>query len=607
MWTDFLSERCKRKCEYSNIIEHESGGVCQHAMPRHFSSVLRIVSKQDHEQNSDISTLTIRGDGKSVELPKQHAEKPFTFDRVYFAADDNTTVYKGSVKEIVEGSLLGYHGTIISTGESGLKFSDTFASGAKRSPGLILKAADHIFVCIKRSRSRTGSSLVVLCSYLAVVKEKVYDLLRNYGNEAPNSGDFPVVSCKQGQLLGRAAFQAKNPTAIRKFLSHGEEVLTKIKQELFAGQDNSQWHTIFMITVEHAQFGAQFAPVSGTLSLVQLSSSTTDNDNSYGSFVAVIDQLASTKLDLKSVNKQPEYSKSVLTEILKESLGGNCRTVLISHVNFSLHFPDRALQVLETGSKACSVHNQPNKRDLAEQALMSAYMKELRQIYGDVVMAVEEKPSGNSFLQPPTPPVPNDGSTTKLNAASKTSVLTTDIDDTYDELIKDLQPASGGSSGVTTAPKRFVEMAANALAEAALEGDSEDSEAEYTEEDVSNTNLITTNDEPCSSKAMIGATKKGKGAAKRPGSGDSRSASSHDDGDIPENEKLMMSLAADGFSGGHTSIYEALAAILQDPDRGAHRVQDRKDIKIRKGIYVCMSTAVYVVQWSLLDNFILSL
>jgi len=573
---------CMRYSVYSNIIEHKLGGVFLRSMPRHFSSVLRIVSRQDYGQqqkSSDTSTLIICGDGKSVELPKEHAEKPFRFDRVYFAADDNTSVYKGSVKEIIEGSLLGYHGTIISTGESGLTISDTLASSAKRSPGVILKAADHVFVCIKRSRNRTGSSLVVLCSYLAVINEKVYDLLRSYGNETPHFGDFQVVSCKQGQLIGRAAFQAKNPVAIRKFLSHGEKELTRIETELFSEQDRkTPWHTIFMITVEHAQFGAQFAPVSGTLSFVQLSTShpvTTEENSSYGNFVGVIDQLAS--MDLKSVSKQPDYSKSILTEILRESLGGNCRTVLISHVNFVLHFPDKVLQILETGSKACSVHNQPNKRDLAEQALMSAYMKELRQIYGDVA---EEKPPDNSL----EPPATLSGSNTMLNT-SQASVLTTDIDNTYDELIKDLQPTngSGGGSGITV-PKRFVEMAANALAEAALGGDSEDSEADDTEDDVSNTNLATASDEPCSSKTFIGAPSKGKGAAKRQGSDDSRSVASQDGCVIPDSEKLMMSLTAERFSGDIATIYEALAAILQDPDRGAHRVQDRKDIKIRKGM-----------------------
>ena len=555
-------------------------------MPRYFSSVLRIISGQSQQQSEDGSTLTICGDGKSVALPKQHAEKPFTFDRVYFAADDNTVVYKGSVKEIVEGSLLGYHGTIISTGERRLECGETLLSSAKRSPGVICKASDHIFVCIKRSKSRTGSSLVVLSSYLAVINEKVYDLLRNYGNTTSPSGDFPLVTCKQGQLSGQSAFTAKNSAAILKFLNHGEDVLKKLKEELSNEEENITWHTIFTLTVEHAQFGAQFAPVSGTLSFVQLSSQQEEEPSridSYASFTTVIDQLANMKLDLKSVNKQPDYHKSVLTEILKESLGGNCRTLLITHVNFTVKFPDRMLQVLSVGSKACGVHNQPNKRDLAEQALMSAYMKELRQIYGDV-SAAEEIPSEGQSLQVPAAVDAN-----ALKESSQTSVLTTEIDDTYDELIKDLQHTNK-SDGT---PKRFVEMAASALAEAALEGDNSGSESDDdTEEDASN---LTADQEPCSSKTFIGIPKKDKGKAKRRRSSDSVSVTSGSATDnIPNADNLLVcSLSVQGFSEGDKGVCEALAAILQDPDRGAHRVQDRKNIKIRKG------TTVHIVEVNL--------
>ena len=546
-------------------------------MPRYFSSVLRIVTGQNQHQNEDTSTLTICGDGKSVALPKDHTEKPFTFDRVYFAADDNTVVYKGSVKEIVEGSLLGYHGTIISTGERGLEYGDTLLSNTKPSPGVICKAADHIFVCIKRSKSRTGSSLVVLCSYLAVINENVYDLLRNHGNTTSPSGDFPVVTCKQGQLSGQSAFTAKSSAAILKFLNHGEDVLKKLKEELTNKEENITWHTIFTLTVEHAQFGAQFAPVSGTLSFVQLSSSQQEeepsNIDSYGSFITVIGQLANMKLDLKSVNKQPDYHKSVLTGILKESLGGNCRTLLITHVNFTVLFPDRMLQVLSVGSKARAVHNQPNKRDLAEQALMSAYMKELRQIYGDVSAVEETSPEGQSLQ------VPAAVDANALKDSSQTSVMTAKIDDTYDELMKDLQHTSK-SDGT---PKRFVEMAASALAEAALEGDDSGSENDDdTEEDA------TANQEHCSSKTFIGVPKKDKGKGKRRRSSESLSVTSGSTVDnIPNADNLLVcSLSVQGFSEGDKSVCEALAAILQDPDRGAHRVQDRKNIKIRKGTTV---------------------
>ena len=551
-------------------------------MPRYFSSVVRIISQQQQKQNSEeTSTLTICGDGKSIALPKEHADKPFTFDRVYFAADDNTVVYKGSVKEIVEGSLLGYHGTIISTGKCGLEFSDTLSSSTQGSPGMILKAADHIFVCIKRSKSRTGSSLVVLCSYLAVINEKVYDLLRNYGNANSPSGDLPVVTCNQGQLAGQSAFTAKNSPAILKFLSHGEKVLKELKEELNDKENNVLWHTVFTLTVEHAQFGAQFAPVSGTLSFVQLSSSQQQREgssrvDSYGNFAAVIDQLANTKLDLKSLNKQPvDYHKSVLTEILREALGGNCRTLLITHVGFTIQYPERLLRVLSVGSKACAVHNQPNKRDLAEQALMSAYMKELRQIYGD--MSGIEEPSEGQSLQVPTAV---DGDQKLLEDPSQTSVLTAEIDDTYDELIKDLQHTNKSEG------KRFVEMAANALAEAALGGDESSSEDDDdTEEDASNVSP-TADREPCTSKTFIGIGKKDKGKSKRRRSSDTvsdTSGSAIDDIPTADGIPLICSLSMQGFSGGNKSVCEALAAILQDPDRGAHRVQDRKNIKIRKG------------------------
>ena len=547
-------------------------------MPRYFSSVLRILSGQSEQQREDTSTLNICGDGKSVALPKQQdTVKPFKFDRIYFAADDNTVVYKGSVKEIVEGSLLGYHGTIISTGERGLECGDTLLSSRKRSPGVICKAADHIFVCIKRSKSRTGSSLVVLCSYLAVINEKVYDLLRNYGNPTATSGELPLITCKQGQLTGQSAFTAKNSAAILKFLNHGENVLNKLKEEVNHKEENIIWHTIFTLTVEHAQFGAQFAPVSGALSFVQLSSCEQQEESSiaasYGSFVAVIDQLASMKLDLKSVNKQPDYHKSVLTEILKESLGGNCRTLLITHVNFTVQFPDRMLQVLSVGSKACAVHNQPNKRDLAEQALMSAYMKELRQIYGDV-SATEETSPENQSLQVPAPADSN-----TLKDSSQASVLTAEIDNTYDELMRDLQDTSRNDGG----PKRFVEMAASALAEAALEGGDSSSESDDIEEDASNINAA--DQEPCSSKTFIGIPKKDKGKGKRRRSSDTLSVTSGSTIDnIPNADSLLISsLSVQGFSEGDKNVCEALAAILQDPDRGAHRVQDRKNIKIRKG------------------------
>ena len=74
-------------------------------------------------------------------------------------------------------------------------------------------------------------------------------------------------------------------------------------------------------------------------------------------------------------------------------------------------------------------------------------------------MSGTEEPSEGQSLQVPAAV---DGDQKLLEDPSQTSVLTAEIDDTYDELIKDLQHTNKSEG------KRFVEMAANTLAEAAL-------------------------------------------------------------------------------------------------------------------------------------------
>ena len=65
------------------------------------------------ECSEETSTQTIQLPCLRI-IRNTHVEKPFIFDRVYFASGDSTAVCKASVKEMYEGSLPGYHmGTIL--------------------------------------------------------------------------------------------------------------------------------------------------------------------------------------------------------------------------------------------------------------------------------------------------------------------------------------------------------------------------------------------------------------------------------------------------------------------------------------------------------------
>jgi len=161
---------------------------------------------------------------RPIALPQPHPlsceQQPiiFTFDRIYSAEEDDYALYKHSIKEVVESTLLGYHGTVLFFGspchETGNPPSNATTSYA------ICKAATQMFRCLKKSRrskSHSVSNLVVLSSFLVVIDENVHDLLHGYspdgGSEPVNEVvEIPKLSFVNGTVI-RASIQKVNTTS----------------------------------------------------------------------------------------------------------------------------------------------------------------------------------------------------------------------------------------------------------------------------------------------------------------------------------------------------------------------------------------------------------
>ena len=100
-------------------------------------------------------------------------------------------------------------------------------------------------------------------------------------------------------------------------------------------------------------------------------------------------------------------------------------------------------ETLKLSSRARMIHNTPNKRDLAEKALMSAYMRGLQDMYGQGVMAKQkqQKPRHarivlTSSVTPFQHEERGEGLETKKSmSSSKDSLTSDDIDTAYDEMI----------------------------------------------------------------------------------------------------------------------------------------------------------------------------
>ena len=413
----------------------------------------------------------------------------FRFDHVFGSGDSQAVLYKKSVKDIVESCLLGYHGTVITFGtERGV--------GMRAKEELVIcKAAEQIFRCLRKSRrskSRSSTSnLVMLCSNVIITHEKVHDLLYDYAaeksKEAGSASQLPPeVQLVNGNVLRASQHKVKggNVVPLLKFGREMEEKTAEFyrnEQEMStprgAGQSVERTHhTVFTFSVEYSQFGSMNSPVSGNLMFVSVAPSdplasrqrhTTGDKIAHGflslfTFADIVNTLTPTAAAMddhvKSSNSAfsvmnevqgsqlpcvPEmtskelYQKSLLTQLLQDSLGGNCKTLLITYVP-ELVSPNNYGEFYETlkiASRARLIQNTPNKRDLAEKALMSAYMRGLQEMYGQGVLARPEEKKPRRIKITHTPVTSFQDGTSKLKSTSKDSLSSDDIDTAYDEMI----------------------------------------------------------------------------------------------------------------------------------------------------------------------------
>ena len=362
------------------------------------SSDDRVNSSSDEKDNlryrlsagEDAKTVRVQsataGDKQSSEL--------LAFDTVFTPDDDNAAVYNGAARGIVDSTLLGFHGTIIAIGDdlSGSAATLSEAGPPAERRGVTLRAAEQMFRCVKRSRAKTGARLVVLCSHVAVVEDECFDLLAPLVATDKNSRP-PKLQFEGGHLHGLSLCQATSTKQVKSFLANGQASMKKLVEK--QSKASRLCHSAFMFTVEHAQFGSSFSPISGTLTIVDVGYSATitsggdavSRDSSLGAFLTKIAELSGQNLKQQThvtssnfgmVSNGPSSSDdAMLLQILGGALGGNCRTALICHAQEQVKAADGTRALVSLVSNASCISNTPNKRDLAERALMAAYLREL--------------------------------------------------------------------------------------------------------------------------------------------------------------------------------------------------------------------------------------
>lgn len=275
---------------------------------------------------------------------RMNKDLKFVFDQVFGEDSTQTEVFENTTKGVVDGVLNGYNCTVFAYGATGAGKTHTML-GSSENPGVMYLTMKELFN--RMDLIKEEKVFDIAFSYLEVYNEQIRDLLVNSGPLAVRED-----STKGVVIQGLTLHQPKSAEHILEALDYGNRNRTQHPTDVNATSSRS--HAVFQIYLRQQDKTACLNPSVrvAKMSLIDLAGSEKasatnakgarlrEGANINRSLLALANVI-NTLADPKSKKTHIPYRDSKLTRLLKDSLGGNCRTVMIANVSpSSLSYED---------------------------------------------------------------------------------------------------------------------------------------------------------------------------------------------------------------------------------------------------------------------------
>ncbi|XP_061886760.1 kinesin-like protein KIF18A isoform X1 [Entelurus aequoreus] len=279
----------------------------------------------------------------------------FVFDRVFGETSTQDDIFENTTKGVLDGVMNGFNCTVFAYGATGSGKTHTML-GTQTERGVMYRTMKELFK--RMDDVKEEKEFAVAVSYLEVYNEQIRDLLANAGPLAVRE------DCVKGVVIqGLTLHQPKSAEHILEALDSGNQNRTQHPTDMNATSSRS--HAVFQIYLRQQDKTASLNRnvCVAKMSLIDLAGSERasatntkgqrfrEGANINRSLLAlgnVINALA----DPKRKKSHIPYRDSKLTRILKDSLGGNCRTVMIANVSPSSKSYDDTHNTLKYANRA---------------------------------------------------------------------------------------------------------------------------------------------------------------------------------------------------------------------------------------------------------------
>ncbi|NXA40425.1 KIF9 protein, partial [Eudromia elegans] len=303
-------------------------------------------------QDNKSIDIYIKKDVKKGVVNNRQTEWSFRLDGVLHNASQDL-VYETIAEKLVSEALNGYNGTIMCYGQTGAgkTYTMTGTTADYRNRGIIPRAIQQV---LKAAAHSVDRFVTVRVSYLEIYNETLCDLLSTVTSSGTSDVQLAVVDCPEGVYVKGLSvhtvnheedalnllFEARGNKYCPSCDRYGET--NRVIAEHALNKNSSRSHCIFTIYIE-CNFRAlsDVKCINSKINLIDLAGS--ERLSKTGSEGQVLKEATYINKSLSFLEQivialsdprrdHVPFRQSKLTHVLKDSLGGNCNTVLVANI-----------------------------------------------------------------------------------------------------------------------------------------------------------------------------------------------------------------------------------------------------------------------------------
>jgi len=356
-----------------------------------FNNVINVVDEKmlvfDPKQEGDDFYFQGKKQGRRDLNKKENKDQKFAYDSVFAPGSTNDQVFEGTTKDLVEVIFNGYNCSVFAYGATGAGKTFTML-GSKDCPGITFLTMKEIY---KKIESLEDKSCEIGISYLEVYNETVIDLL------SPGAQLNIRENGSSTSIPGLSIHKPTGPDHILSLLSFGNGNRTQHATD--ANSESSRSHAVLQVFLRQKDKAAGLSSEVklAKMSLIDLAGSEKgcvtgnkgarfrEGSNINKSLLA----LGNCINALADGSKYIPYRNSKLTRLLKDSIGGNCRTVMIANVSPSSETFEDTFNTLKYADRAKKIKINLKKNVVNVDFHIAQYAKIVEDLRGEISLLKE--------------------------------------------------------------------------------------------------------------------------------------------------------------------------------------------------------------------------